>query len=334
MNKIVGFLLLLCVIASGVAGICMEMYRESVPASAGSVVEVLVFPGQSAREIASEFERAGAVTSAAQLAKWMSRAGIDRKMIPGVYRVTAGRPKDVALELATIKPEVPTITILPGALFEEIAASLGREDGGISLGEALGRDENFPAALRPLLPGGNTDRTVYLAPETYAFDPGDGLADGLVRAASDMWWKLHGEYIPPKATSGDMTSLGILASIVQKEALIDSDRTIIAGVFKNRLKNDMPLQSCATVVYAWRMRGVKITTVSYNDVKIDSPFNTYIHKGLPPENIGTPSAGSWKAALRSADTDMLFFFAKADGSHVFTRTYKEHLAAQKSAAGK
>jgi UPF0755 protein len=168
-----------------------------------------------------------------------------------------------------------------------------------------------------------------LAPQTYSISPGDGSAGALVKAASEMWWQQHREDVPHGITSLDITEEGILASIVQKEAKVDSDRPIIAGVFKNRLSMGMPLQSCATVVFAWKLRGVKVTDVSFDDVKIDSPFNTYIHKGLPPENIGIPSENSWSAVLKPASTDMLFFVAKHDGSHVFTRTYEEHLAAQR-----
>ncbi|MDR3076289.1 MAG: endolytic transglycosylase MltG [Synergistaceae bacterium] len=333
MNKIFSFLLFVCAVAFGVAGIFIELYRESIPERAGELIEIRVEQGQSARDAAAEFERAGAVTSAGELAKWMARIGIDKKLLPGVYRVTAGRPQDVAVHLAVLKPEIPSAIILPGATFDEIAGILGRSDGGELLESALGDDKNFPPEMKKLLPENGRDRIVLLAPETYAVVSGDKTAGRLVADASAMWWKQHGGMAPNGATGDDINSLGILASIVQKEALAYEDRPVIAGVFKNRLDRDMPLQSCATVVYAWRLMGVKKTSVSYNDVKVDSPFNTYVHKGLPPENIGVPGRDSWDAVLSPADTDMLFFFAKADGRHVFTRTYKEHLAAQKKENG-
>jgi UPF0755 protein len=328
-SGLIRLLLLISAVAFGVAGIYAESMREQRPENEGSEVEVFIAPGLSAGEIAGEFERAGAVTRAKDLAAWMARLGIDRRIKPGVYRVTAARPKDVASQLAELDPEVARALIIPGAVFEEIAASLGREDGEILLDAALGDERNFPEGLASLLPARVRERMIFMAPDTYAITPGDSCANELVKAASAMWWKRHGAKMSGDETSADLVSAGILASIVQKEALVDSDRPIIAGVFKNRLEQDMPLQSCATVVYAWRLAGRKITTVSYNDVKIDSPFNTYVNKGLPPENIGAPAENSWNAALEPADTDMLFFFAKGDGSHVFTRTYKEHLQAQK-----
>jgi UPF0755 protein len=321
-------LLLSAAVAFGAAAVYIETERALTPERYGQMTEVIISEGQSAGEAAAEFERMGAVTKGRELARWMIRDGIDKKLLPGMYRVTAGRPREVASQLASMRPEVPGVTILPGALFEDISSMLGA-NGVELLTAALERDENFPEPMRDLLPEKDRDRIVLLAPETYAVTSGDNRADRLVAAASGMWWKQHGALVPEGTTGADIAELGVLASVVQKEALIDADRPIIAGVFKNRLAIDMPLQSCATVVHAWRLRGVKISTVSYNDVKVDSPFNTYIHKGLPPENIGTPSESSWNAALKPEDTDKLFFFAREDGSHVFTRTYKEHLEAQK-----
>ena len=74
---------------------------------------------------------------------------------------------------------------------------------------------------------------------------------------------------------------------------------------------------------------MKKTNLSYDDVLLDSPFNTYLHKGLPPENIGVPGRDSWNAAFKPANTDNFFFVARSDGSHIFTRTYAEHLDAQR-----
>jgi UPF0755 protein len=302
---------------------------DGIPEKSGARIEALILPGQSASDVAEEFERLGIVKKSRDFARQMARLGADRRIKPGIYRVRAGRAKDVALEFSAASPEVLNVRILPGALFGDVASSLGGEDSGLLLASALSSDDNFPESLRGILPGETGERLLLLAPETYEIPPGDGLADRLVKKASDMWWRAHSADVPPGFTSRDMKEGGILASIVQKEALVESDRPVIAGVFKNRLDRDMPLQSCATVVHAWKQRGVRITGVSYEDVKIDSPFNTYTHKGLPPENIGIPSANSWNAALKPASTDMLFFVAKGDGSHVFTRTYGEHLEAQK-----
>ena len=321
---LLGLLLLFCA-----WGMYMADIRDNTPSLFGREIDVLIVPGQNAREIAEEFQRMGVVAKSRDLVVWMKRLGIDRKLKPGWYRIHSGYPKDVAKELSTARPEVIVARISPGALFEDVAATLKRKDRDVLLGEALENPNNFPEGLRALLPKSVEGRVIFLAPETYVIDPGEECADHLVQVASRAWWRQHGEDIPEGITSKELEDDGILASIVQREALLDSERPMIAAVFKNRLKRNMHLQSCATVVHAWKLQGVRITSVSYNDLKIASPFNTYINRGLPPESIGIPSESSWHSVLKPIGTDKLFFVAKGDGSHIFTKTYKEHLAVQR-----
>jgi UPF0755 protein len=327
-KRIFHFLLFAAALVYGLAGIYLEMERELVPALDGRTLEVAIAEGQSALQAAEAFERAGAVTRAEELVKWMKRGGIEKKLLPGTYRVKAGRPVEVAAQLAAAKPVSPSATIIPGAVFDDIAGSVPG-GGAETLSAALRLDSNFPGDARALLPDSERDRITLLAPDTYAVPSGDKYADTLVSRASAKWWEQHGDALSGDVTSADIASLGVLASIVQKEALMDSDRQLIAGVMRNRLKLDMPLQIDATVVHAWKLRGVKKNSLTYNDLTVESPFNTYLHKGLPPENIGVPGKESWDAALNPADTDMLFYFARRDGFHIFTRTYQEHLAMQK-----
>jgi UPF0755 protein len=113
-----------------------------------------------------------------------------------------------------------------------------------------------------------------------------------------------------------------LASIIEREARIPEDRPVIASVFYNRLKINMPLQSCATVQY---ILGEQKPVLSIKDTQIESPYNTYLNPGLPPGPIASPGADSIKAALYPADTDYLYFLAKGDGSTVFSSTYDQFL---------
>lgn len=120
----------------------------------------------------------------------------------------------------------------------------------------------------------------------------------------------------------DINEVIILASIIEREALVSEDRPIISGVFQNRLDINMALQSCATVQY---ILGEVKPVLSTADTQIESPYNTYIYTGLPPGPISSPGKESIDAALWPVETDYLFFLAKGDGSHVFSRTYDEHL---------
>ena len=121
-----------------------------------------------------------------------------------------------------------------------------------------------------------------------------------------------------------------LASIIEKEAKLTSDKRKIAGVFYNRLgSSDMrKLQSCATVQYVlYNKYGIMKEVLSKNDTLIDSPYNTYVHEGLPVGPICCPSKSSIEAVLYPEKNDYYYFVAKRDGGHIFSRTYEEHLAA-------
>lgn len=113
-----------------------------------------------------------------------------------------------------------------------------------------------------------------------------------------------------------------LASLVEKEAKLDGDRPIIASIFINRLKQDMPLQSCATIQY---ILGYPKAELSIEDTQIQSPYNTYQHMGLPPGPIANPGGASMNAVLYPAETEYLYFVADKEGAHHYSRTYQEHL---------
>jgi UPF0755 protein len=116
-----------------------------------------------------------------------------------------------------------------------------------------------------------------------------------------------------------------LASIIEREAKLDKERKIISAVFHNRLKKNIKLQSCATVQYLLKEQKEVLT---YKDLEVDSPYNTYKYAGLPKGPIASPGAKSIEAALYPDKVDYLYFVANKDGSHIFTKTYQEHLNAQ------
>jgi UPF0755 protein len=114
-----------------------------------------------------------------------------------------------------------------------------------------------------------------------------------------------------------------VASLVEREAKIDADRPLIAGVIYNRLRLEMPLEVDATIEYALPQHK---SALSFGDLKIDSPFNTYTHAGLPPTPIANPGKPSMEAALHPSKTDFLYYVYCGNGRHVFARTLGEHQA--------
>jgi UPF0755 protein len=131
-------------------------------------------------------------------------------------------------------------------------------------------------------------------------------------------------------TRDELIKTVIIASLVEKEAQLAEERDIIAAVFYNRLNKGKRLESCATVQY---VLGKTKERLLFSDLKTESPYNTYLHSGLPPGPIANPGADSLKAAVSPADVDFLFFVSKKDGSHYFSSSYNEHLKAIKKYSG-
>lgn len=123
-----------------------------------------------------------------------------------------------------------------------------------------------------------------------------------------------------------MEEIIILASIIEKESKFTEERRRVSSVFHNRLKKDMKLQSCATIQYILGEPKVKLDEF---DLKIDSPYNTYLYKGLPSGPIGNPGLDSIMAALEPAEEDYLYFVLGENGRHIFSKTYEEHLKNKK-----
>ena len=123
----------------------------------------------------------------------------------------------------------------------------------------------------------------------------------------------------------------IMASILEREAMLKNEKPLMAGVFYNRLKKGMTLSSDATVNYIYNYKKKRMY---YKDLEIDSPYNTYMYKGLPPAPISNPDKNSEDAAYNPTKTKYLFFVARGDGGHFFSRTYKEHLDFQNNNKGR
>jgi UPF0755 protein len=165
----------------------------------------------------------------------------------------------------------------------------------------------------------------YLFPDTYAL-PAEATGRIVVE---QMLARFESAWTPAMRARLDSTGMTrhqivTLASIVEEEAVVDSERPVIAGVYRNRLRKRMPLQADPTIRYAL---GKYRDRVLYRDLKVKSPYNTYVQPGLPPGPIAAPGRKSLEAALWPRDVPWLFFVAHPDGHHEFTRTFRDHSAA-------
>ncbi|NPV45965.1 MAG: endolytic transglycosylase MltG [Armatimonadetes bacterium] len=172
----------------------------------------------------------------------------------------------------------------------------------------------------------------YLFPSTYEFPvAGDAgqMVGTMLATFQTVFAQPYAEEISRRKLS--LHEIVTLASLVEREARKPEERALIAGVLQNRLDRGMRLQCDATVQYAL---GGHRSRLLYRDLKVSSPYNTYLHAGLPPGPICNPGLACLRAALRPAKTDKLFYVARADGSHVFTRTYEEHQQAIRQVRGR
>lgn len=166
-----------------------------------------------------------------------------------------------------------------------------------------------------------------LFPETYPYEWGTLRAEVIARARAAMdkaladAWEAKAENLPVTTVREAL----ILASIVERETAVPEERARIAGVFVNRLRRNMPLQSDPTVIYAVSGGlGVLDRPLSRADLDVDNPFNTYRNRGLPPGPIAAPGLASIKAVLAPEANDFLYFVADGAGAHTFSRTLEEH----------
>jgi len=172
----------------------------------------------------------------------------------------------------------------------------------------------------------------YLFPDTYEFFKGmqgDKIIDKMLDRFNYVIKEIEKEN-NIKIKDEDMDKLISMASVIEKEAEKDAERGKVASVFYNRIDKKMKMESCATVLYAL---GYHKDKLYYKDLKIKSPYNTYLNTGLPIGPICSPGKNSIKAALNPEKTDYLYFVSKNNGTHFFTKNYNDFLKVKKETQG-
>ena len=251
----------------------------------------------------------------------------DRQVKAGYYELKQGlSPLDLLKILAAGTEKTTRFTVPEGFTVFDIAetaeSTLGIPADSIKTAAA------DPALLRefgveaPSLEG-------FLLPETY-FVSRMITARGLVREMASLFRARWNPAWDERARAAGLSRLELvaLASIVEGEARVDEDRPLVAAVYLNRRRIRMPLQADPTVQYAIQTAtGRRKARLFERDYRFPSPFNTYLHAGLPPGPVGAPNTKSIEAVLDPAPVPFLYFVAGLDGKHVFSRTYGEHLRA-------
>lgn len=311
-------------------------YKNSMqPMSPGSqeMIEIMIPSGSTATTISKILEDQGIIADADMFKLQIKKQNLGKDLKAGKYRLSPGMNSSELLDILTKQTDtaVEKLVVPEGFEIKNIVARLEKmEFSEVSEFQNLVSDKsNFEEEFPFLkdLPA-NSSLEGYLFPATYELSKEDS-AKSLVEQMLRAYRRVYQNHIEGEIPEGmSLHELMTMASIVEREARTDKDRPLIASVFYNRLNIKKPLESCATVQY---LLGERKANLSTEDLKIESPYNTYRNAGLPPGPIANPGLKSIDAALKPQETDYLFFVLTGeDGSHTFTKTYEEHKKAMKN----
>ncbi|MGB0630211.1 MAG: endolytic transglycosylase MltG [Alphaproteobacteria bacterium] len=301
-------LLSVAVVAVG-GGIFWAWDAYRAPGPLDKSVTIIIEKGAGVQDIASKLASTGAIDNAHLFVLGAQYTETARRMRAGEFALEPGMSmRAIADHLVNGETVKRRLTVPEGLLTEEVISLVAATDGLVG---------DVPVAR----PDG-----IYL-PETYFFSYGDSRASVLSRMKKAMddalseAWASRADKI---AISSPREAL-ILASIIERETGVDAERARVAGVFHNRLRRRMRLQSDPTVAYAVTGGGRPLgRSLTRADLYIDSDYNTYRRVGLPPGPIANPGRAAIKAAVQPADTKDLYFVADGTGGHAFARTLREH----------
>ena len=316
-----GRLLLLVALAAVVVVVSMAASWLSRPlVLAAETVEVSIEPGRTPREIADAWVRAGVQTSPLLLYQWFRWSGRARQIRAGSYEIGTGTTPIRLLDKMVRGDEtLAAVRFNEGWTFRQIRGELARAES-LKPSTASLSDAEVMAALgaASVSPEGR------FHPDTYLYSKGSSDLAVLKRAYRAMEkrlaeaWQERDPATPLHSADEALT----LASIVEKETGTAADRGRVAGVFVNRLRLGMPLQTDPTIIFG--LGTAFDGNLRKRDLLADGPYNTYTRAGLPPTPIAMPGLASLRSALRPGKTDAMYYVSKNDGSSHFSRTLEEH----------
>ncbi len=318
--RLLRWLLLLIVLATaGIAAAGWWWLQTPLPLAADSV-EISVVPGTSPRTVAEKWVQAGVQTQPELLWLWFRASGKAPQMRAGNYSIERGiTPPQLLDRMLRGESLMEVVRITEGWTFKQMREALAQAPSLKATTKDMSEAQIMAAVGLPNVPAEGR-----FFPDTYHYSR--GATDlSVLRAAQQMLqkkleaaWAERAKDVPLKSIDEAL----IMASIVEKETGLEADRTKVSGVFNNRLRIGMPLQTDPTVIY-----GLGATfdgNLRKKDLQTDTPYNTYTRKGLPPTPISLPGGNSIKAALQPAQTKALYFVARGDGSSVFSENLTDH----------
>jgi UPF0755 protein len=338
MKQKISLFLLLVLGALGVGSWRAKAWFDDamLPVAAAAAPKVLVeIPsGTSAQGIGALLAEKKLIRSADAWQWWTRVQGW--KNVPGGFQAGTYElsPSDglnaIAQKIWSGKIATRTFSIPEGWSMQDMAAHF-EQLGMFPASEFLAAAKQVPAGQHPWLPPNLPHVEGFLYPDTYQLGAMEKpTATQIVKQMLDRFEELA---LPVYQQEQGKTKMSVLewatlASIVEREAVVQAERPIIAGVFTNRLKQGIPLGADPTVEYGLGVRQTKEKNLTNAQVAQPTPYNTYINPGLPPTPIASAGLASLKATLQPATTEYLYFMARYDGTHIFTKTLGEHESAR------
>jgi len=322
-NLLLIFIILLVWIALAIYWIFLK--PNQFTGTTNSAVEIKIKSGVEFNEVADQLHQKGLIDSRLLfgLAAKISRTANQIKA--GKYQVATNLSNwEILNQLTRGKVHLERITIPEGRTYEYIASLLQKQiEIDSARFAALVHDSSFAHELGIKAPTLNG----YLFPDTYFFTWGM-RTEQCIRAMVQQFNTNFPDTIQDQDPELGLTrhELVILASLIEGEVQIDSERTLVSALYRNRLKRGMLLQSCPTVQYLLPEGPRRLLN---KDLEIDSPYNTYIYPGLPPGPINNPGKKSLLAAAYPEEVPYLYMVARGDGGHTFSSSHSGHLSAKR-----
>jgi len=310
---LLGILLLAAILAGGAWWLVLSPYGPE------SETFVNIAPGSSVAAIGRKLESAGVVRSrfSFDVLRWVQRGRLEA----GMYRFDHPEPATVVYgRIASGDVYTKTLVVPEGSNVFDIAARV-EQAGFCSRQQFLAAAASQAGLISDLDPRA-ASLEGYLFPDTYRLSP---IAAPTQIVATMV--KRFRQVAAQLGLNGNVHQIVTLASLVERETAVDAERPLVASVFANRLAKGMPLRTDPSVIYGLELKGLWRGAIYESDLSRDTPYNTYLHNGLPPGPVANPGAASLRAAMNPAKTDYLYFVAaglNAQGQSRFASTLDEH----------
>ncbi|AOZ91854.1 endolytic transglycosylase MltG [Paenibacillus crassostreae] len=332
-----GIICILLVLVMGVSAMVIWNSLQPVENS-DEIVEFTIESGMGTTQIAKLLQEKALIKNDIIFIAYLKYKDQGSRFQAGTYRITPGTNNDELIAMFNngdvVKEDMIRFTIPEGFTVEQLINKLEEEgivDGEVML-KLLDDPSTADAALVDTIPSGSDAELKhvlegYLFPETYELKKGVTEEEIIKTMTAQLLKEINTiENFEQKLKDRDLTlhELLTIASLVEREVVVDHERSLVAGVIYNRLNEGQKLEIDATVQYALDQPKERLF---YKDLEIESPYNTYLVEGLPPGPISNPSLASIEAALQPESTEYFYYVTKKDGSqeHLFGKTYKEHL---------